>query len=460
MLFERIESEGLSHYSYLVGSRGEALVIDPRRDCDIYIEKTEQSGYHLKHIIETHRNEDYLIGSLGLSEKTGADIWHADVHLPYRYGNPVQEGQQWKLGTDTLRAVSTPGHTAGSYSYVYCEGDGRETMAFSGDTLFAGDVGRVDLLGREKTAEMAGLLYDSIYKKLLPLGDGVILCPAHGAGSVCGSAISDRVWTTIGIERISNPKLQYRSRDEFIKAAALEMEKPHYFKQMEAGNLTGKADACALTIPHALSPREFAERARKSIVLDTRFDGFGAAHIPGSLCIWMGGISSFAGWFLPADTPLLMVCDVYHLQGLVTQLRRIGFDRIDGYLAGGILAWHTAGHETVSVKTVTVPELCHRLDKGDKTWILDVRDKGELDRQGVIPDAAHIHITQLEKRMDEVPADRPVFIFCGSGLRSMIAASLLQRKGWSNLTVVLGGFSAWKSVTCPIKTVKADDKKS
>ncbi len=454
MLFERIESEGLSHYSYLVGSRGEALVIDPRRDIDVYIERTERNGYRLRHIIETHRNEDYLIGSVELAGRTGAAIWHADGHLPYRYGNPVKEGQQWRIGANTLQAVSTPGHTAGSFSYVLSEPDGKVTTVFSGDTLFAGDTGRCDLSGEDKTEEMAGLLYDSIFKKLLTLGDGVILCPAHGEGSVCGSAISDRAWTTIGIERVTNPKLQHTNREDFIRAAGVNMEKPYYFKQMEQRNLTGLPELNTLAVPPALSPSGFAEAAQESLVLDARLDGYGAAHIPGSLHIWPDGVSRFAGWFLPADMPVLLVCDICHLQMLVIQLRRMGFDRINGYLAGGISAWYTAGHETAAVNTVTVPNLCHSLDEGDKTWILDVRSQEEIDKEGIIPGAQHIHLTQLAGRSKEVPADRPVFIFCGSGRRSMVAASLLKRQGWLNLTVVLGGFSAWKSVSCPVRATK------
>jgi hydroxyacylglutathione hydrolase len=452
MLFHRIEAEGLSHYSYLFGSGIEAAVIDPRRDVGIYLDLAQKNGCHIKYVLETHRNEDYLIGSLELAEQSGAEIWHADQQLPYEYGKAAKNGQEWKLGSHTIEAISTPGHTPGSMSYLLSDTHNIPFMVFTGDTLFAGEVGRTDLAGEEQIPEMTARLYDSIFQKLLPLGDGVMVCPAHGSGSVCGHSISDRAWTTIGTERLSNQRLQVSGRAEFLGTVGVKLERPPYFRSMEQWNLSGPSIWSSLPHPGPLAPTEFAELTRESVVLDARFDGFGAAHIPGSICIWLGGISSFAGWFLPYDRPILLVCDTSQLETLVSQLRRMGYDRIEGYLAGGgVLAWHRAGLDTESVATVTVPELCHLLDTGDDTWVLDVRSQGELEHDGEIPGAHHIHLTQIPERSREVPKDRPVFIFCGSGVRSMVAASLLKREGRHNLTVVLGGFSAWRSVSCPLK---------
>lgn len=451
MLFERIESEGLSHYSYLVGSGAEAVVIDPRRDIDIYLDMAERSGYHIRHILETHRNEDYLVGSIELAGRTGAEIWHADSQLSYQYGKGVEDGQEWRLGGDTLCAISTPGHTSGSMSYVLSDAHGTALMVFTGDTLFAGEVGRTDLPGEDRTLEMAGMLYDSIFEKLLPLGDGVIVCPAHGAGSVCGSSISDRAWTTIGTERLSNPRLKLVGRDDFVQATGVNLEKLPYFKKMEELNLSGSLPLGSLPEPKALSPDMFAELAKDFLVLDTRFDGFAAAHVPGSVCISLNGVSSFGGWFLTADERILLVCDSYHLRTIITQLRRMGYDRIEGYLVGGILAWLKDGRDSESIKTVTVPELCGLLDTGEDAWVLDVRSQAELDQVGEIPGAHHLHVTQIDERRGEVPRDRPIYVVCGSGVRSMMGASLLQRAGWQNLTVVLGGFSTWKSVSCPLR---------
>ncbi len=216
MFMERIISEGIAHLSYIIMGSGEAWVIDPRRDCEIYLEKTHKKGIRITHILETRRNEDYVIGSLELASRTGAKIWHADSQLDYQYGYPVEEGQEWKLSGLKLEAIHTPGHTPGSMSYLLRDTGGAPWMVFCGDTLFSGDVGRVDLLGMAKARELAGMLYDTIFRKLLPLGDGVIVCPAHGAGSVCGSSITDRPWTTIGLERKLNPMLQFQARDAFI----------------------------------------------------------------------------------------------------------------------------------------------------------------------------------------------------------------------------------------------------
>jgi hydroxyacylglutathione hydrolase len=216
VLFERIVSRGLAHYSYLVGDKFEAAVIDPRLDCEVYVEKASSEGMRIVHILETHRNEDYVVGSAELASRTGAQVWHADSQLDYKYGLTAEEGQRWKTGRLVIEAIHTPGHTPGSMSYLLRDPGGLPWVVFTGDALFAGEVGRVDLMGKDKAPLMAGLLYDSIFRRLLPLGDQVLVCPAHGAGSVCGESISERLWTTIGLERQYNPRLQHTDREAFI----------------------------------------------------------------------------------------------------------------------------------------------------------------------------------------------------------------------------------------------------
>ena len=452
MFFERIESEGLAHYSYLIGHGGEAIVIDPRRDCDIYLEKAVQNGLRIAHILETHRNEDYVVGSVELACRTGAEMWHADEQLDYQYGRAARAGQKWEIGRLLFEAIDTPGHTPGSMSYLLYDPDGNLNAVFSGDVLFAGAVGRVDLMGADRMESMASMLYDSLFKKLLPLGDGVIVCPAHGSGSVCGSAISERMWTTIGIERQLNPKLQFGDRTEFIANVAQELDPPPYFKRMERWNIQGPPILGPLPVPLVLAPEAFATEAKDAVILDTRSElAFGAAHVPGSLSIWLSGVSSFAGWFVTEDLPLLLVTDPNELETTVRYLIRLGFDKQLGFLSGGMLSWHETGRESQALGMITVQDMCHRLDSGERCWILDVRSEGELERSGRIPAAHHIHITQLPQRIDEVPHDREIYIFCGSGLRSTVAASLLQQNGWENLNVVLGGFSGWTSTTCPVE---------
>ena len=450
MLFERVESKGLAHYSYIVGDGKEAVVVDPRRDCDIYVQKTAQAGMRIAHVLETHRNEDYVVGSVELAARTGAQIWHADAQLDYQYGQPVEDGQTWTVGRLKLQAIHTPGHTPGSMSYLLHDPGGEPWIVFTGDALFAGEVGRVDLLGMDRAEEMAGLLYGTIFDRLLPLGDGVIVCPAHGSGSVCGGSIAERTWTTIGLERRLNPKLQLTDRDAFIASTARELERPPYFRRMEEWNLVGPPPLGSLPTPPPLSPEEFARKAQDAVVLDTRQDlGFGGAHVPGALFIWLGRLPRFAGWFLPQDRPVLLVNETDDPAQVVRYLVRLGYDDLAGFLSGGMLAWHTAGRESSSIRTITVQELCRHLDGHDDVWILDVRSGAEV-QAARIPDAQHIPLTQLPDRLAEVPRDRPVTIFCGSGQRAMIAASLLQRAGWQNLAVVLGGLAGWSSTTCPL----------
>jgi hydroxyacylglutathione hydrolase len=451
MLFERIEAKGLAHNSYLVGDGHRALVIDPRRDCDIYLELAAHEGMRITHILETHRNEDYVVGSLELAGKTGAEVLHSAYDdLTYAYGGPISEGDKLRFGMLRLEPLYTPGHTRGHMSFLLRDATGAPWVLFTGDALFAGDVGRCDFYGQDKLHEMTGLLYDSIFDKLLPLGDGVIVAPAHGSGSACGAAIAERPWTTIGLERALNPRLQHTTRDEFVQQAAGMLEYPHYFHRMEKLNLEGPPLLCTVLPPRPLSPKDFAARAKDAIVLDTRWElGFTSAHMPGALSIWEIGLSGWAGWFLTYDKPILLVTDSNDVSPVLRVLSRLGFDRVEGFLAGGMISWHSAGLPSQRIPTVTVQDLCQGLDRDGEAWILDVRSREEVEQQAV-PGGYHIHLSHLPERMQEVPRDRPVYIFCGSGVRSTVAASLLQRAGYDNMTVVLGGLSAWSSVRCPL----------
>ena len=450
MIFQRIESEGLAHYSYLIGDGHDAAVIDPRFDCDVYIEEAHFSGFRIRHIFETHRHEDFILGSATLAERTGAAIWHADSQWPYQYGQATRPGQIWSVGRLTIEALSSPGHTPGSMSYLLHDPNGIAWVVFTGDALFAGDVGRVDFMGMDEAPRMAGLLYDAIFETLLPLGDGVIVCPAHGAGSVCASDIGERLWTTVGLERLHNRKLQVEDRNEFISLTAKKMEYPPYFRHMEKLNLEGPQSI--YNVPPPLSVSEFVQIAQDAVILDTRSEvAFSASHVPGSLFIWSSGVSAFAGWFLPHDRPIVLVNEQIFPIRCVRYLARLGYNNITGYLAGGMLSWQVAGYERATIRTVTVQALCSLIDEKGLPWLLDVRSASELGHTGRLIGAYHIHLTELQERMDEVPKDRPVYIFCASGLRSMVAASFLKRAGWEDLTVVLGGLTGWKSVSCPVK---------
>lgn len=452
MLFERIESEGLAHYSYLIGDGNQAVVIDPRRDVGAYVNRATQSGVRITHILETHRNEDYVIGSLELADRTGATVLRSgEDDLSYEYGEPILDGETLMVGRLELEAVHTPGHTLGHMSYLLHDPDGAAWIIFTGDALFAGDVGRTDFYGPERLDEITGLLYESIFHRLLPLGDEVIVCPAHGAGSACGTAIAERTWTTIGLERKHNPMLQHAEKDPFVANVGKMLEYPPYFRMMEVLNLQGPPVIGGLPDIPPLRPFEFAAQATNAQVVDIRMElGFGAAHVPGAVSIPEPRLSSFAGWFLSYDTPLLLVTETNDVSAPVRALIRMGFDNVAGFLSGSMLSWHTAGLLSERIGTVTVQELCDRLDADHEPWILDVRSDEEVERNE-IPTAHHLHLTQLPERMDDVVAGEHIYVFCGSGLRSMIAASLLRRAGYDGVTVVLGGLAGWSSVTCPLE---------
>ncbi|MFO7741196.1 MAG: MBL fold metallo-hydrolase [Anaerolineae bacterium] len=452
MLFERIESEGLAHYSYLIGDGNQAVVIDPRRDARAYVEKASRAGMRITHVLETHRNEDYVIGSLELADLTDAAVLHSgEGDLAYGYGEPIMDGETVTVGRLRLKGLHTPGHTLGHMSFLLHDPDGEPWIIFTGDALFAGDVGRTDFYGQDRLAEITGLLYDTLFHKILPLGDEVIVCPAHGAGSACGTAIAERTWTTIGLERKHNPRLQYTDKDAFVANVGKVLEYPPYFRMMEVLNLEGPPVVGSLPSVPPLRPYEFAAQATDAQVVDTRMElGFSAAHVPGALSIPEGRLASFAGWFLSYDRPILLVAETNDVSGPVRHLARMGYDNVAGFLAGGMLAWHTAGLASERIEVVTVQELCERIDGDEEPWILDVRSEEEAERTE-IPTAHRVHLTQLPERMDEVLRGQQVYVFCGSGLRSMIAASLLQRAGYDDLTVVLGGLAGWSSVSCPLE---------
>jgi hydroxyacylglutathione hydrolase len=456
MIFRRIVSEGLSHYSYLVGDQTGAAVIDPRRDAGVYVDLATAEGLPITHVLETHRNEDYVIGSAELARRTGAVVFHSAYDgLPYEYGEPIHDGDAIQIGRLKIVALFTPGHTPGHMSYVLYDVAGVPWIVFTGDTLFAGEVGRTDFLGPENLDKMTGLLYDSLFEKILPLGDHVIVCPAHGAGSVCGSGIADRVWTTVGLERLYNPRLQHTVREDFVRNVGQVLPYAPYMETVERLNLEGAPlPGGRLPVLPPLSAEEFARRAPDAWVVDARdLLSFSAAHVPGALALWENEIPNYAGWFLTQDRPILLVCDVERLDQVTRLLVRLGFDRIEGFLSGGMHAWNKAGLESGGIDTVTVQSLCRRLDADETTLVLDVRTDEEVAAMG-IPGAVHVPIKQILTRMHEVPVPEngrgDLCIFCGSGIRATIVASLLRRAGRDNASVVLGGITGWNSTSCPL----------
>jgi hydroxyacylglutathione hydrolase len=454
MVFERIKSEVISHNSYLIGSENDAAVIDPRRDCQIYLHLAQQNGLKIKHVFETHRNEDYVTGSIELNNLTGAEVYHGPG-LPWKYGNTLADRQQFQIGKLRLTAIHTPGHTDESMSYAVADLTSGETtvMVFTGDALFVGDVGRTDLYGPEEVPRLASNLYDSIFNKLLPLGDGVIVCPAHGAGSVCGVNIADRDESTLGIERAQNPVLQMKNKDDFIQYKVAErLERPPYFRQMEKYNLEGPPLLGCIPSPPPLTPIEFSrEMERGAVVIDASAPAaFGGAHIKGSYSIWVEGLTVFAGWVLHYDKPILLVLeDQSHLEKAVRYLIRAGHDQIAGYLKNGIAGWYNAGLPAERLQLLTVHELKARIDRGDQLTVLDVRGQDEWDA-GHIENAQHIYVGHLRERQLDIPKDRPVIVICNVGHRAGLGASMLLRQGWREVYSVVGSMEAWQAAGYPV----------
>jgi len=454
MFLEKIKSEGLAHLSYIIGHQGRAAVIDPRRDCRVYLEIASRQGARIVSIFETHRNEDYVIGSRDLARLTGASIYHGS-RLDFEYGQPVAEGDTFALGDLRLRILDTPGHTFESISIAVSDaGFGEEPVAvFTGDALFVGDVGRTDFFP-DQAQEVAGLLYDSIFDKILPLGDHVILYPAHGAGSVCGDGMAEREFSTLGLERRLNPVLQKKKRDDFIRFKINEHhDAPPYFRHMEKVNLDGSARPFdELTAPQPLTADAFYENSRQNaVILDVRRpEAIGGALIPGSLGIPLEMIPAFGGWFLPYDRDLLMVVDDYDdAQKAFQLLARIGYDRLAGYLEGGLHAWEVSGRSYETVPAVHTGDLVRRIENEDDFVLLDVRKMSEF-REQRLPGAVHAYVGELPDNLDKVPRNKPIVTFCGSGQRAIIAATILKKAGYEWVENGLGSMAACAAVGCPL----------
>ncbi len=448
MLIEKVKSEGLSHNSYFIGSGNQAIIIDPRRDCQIFIDMAQQEEMTIKAVFETHRNEDYVIGSVELARSTGAEIYHGSK-LDFKYGQSIKDGQEFFFGKMKLKALETPGHTDESMSFALADLDLSEKplMVFTGDTLFVGDVGRTDLYGPIEAPRLAEALYNSIFNKLLPLGDEVLIFPAHGAGSVCGGAISQREESTLGIEGEFNPVLQ-KTREEFIEHKITEHHtRPPYFLKMEKYNQDGPPILNKLPNPTPLIPKAFLEQMKlAAIVVDTRQPpSFGGAHLKNSYSIWLERIPSYAGWILPYDKPILLILeDKNYLNKAVRLLYRLGYDDITGYLGGGIEGWYKQSLPLEHFGLISVQELKEWSNKNTDLFILDVRED-EKWNQGHIPGSVNIFSGYLQNRVKEIPKDRPIIVVCNVGNRASLAASILLRAGFQDVHNLLGGMIAWKN---------------
>ena len=453
MWFERIVAEGLSHNSYMIGSAGKSAVIDPRRDCGIYVELANRHDAVITHIFETHRNEDYVTGAPELAHRCGAKICHGS-HMDFAFGNKVRENDRFTIGTLELVVLETPGHTEESITLVLADTEvSRDPwMVFTGDTIFAGEIARTDFYGQEKKAEMAEKIYTSITEKILTLGDGVIVCPAHGAGSACGGEIADHPFTTVGYEKRTNPVLAL-GKEAFVSRRIAESPYlPQYFRQMETVNKEGPALLHTLLRVQPLTvPSVKAMIASGCQVVDIRSPtAFAAGHIPGSLSIWREGIAAFAGGFLDYEHPIILVDDFNcDLKTAFRHFMRMGYDNTAGWLAGGFAAWYRAAEPVGTVGACAVQDAKERLTR-ENVFLLDVRDRKNREHAGFIPGSHHIYVGELPQHLNEIPKNQPVIVYCDSGFKGSLAVSVLALHGSSDVTNVLGGMQAWILAGYPV----------
>jgi hydroxyacylglutathione hydrolase len=452
MYIEQLYTGCLSEAAYYVESNGEAAIIDPLRDIEQYIALATERNATIKYIFETHFHADFVSGHLDLAKATGADIvFGPQTDTSYKVVM-AEDGQEFTIGNISLTALHTPGHTLESTCWLLKDENKRDHAIFTGDTLFIGDVGRPDLSsGSMDSVQLAGLLYDSLQSKILPLADEVLVYPAHGAGSSCGKNLSNETFSTIGEQKRSNYALQTEDKPAFISAVLEGLpEAPRYFELNAKLNKEGYA-----ALEHvmenglkALSIAEFKKQLNDDlIILDTRPSSeFVNGFVPNAISIGLDGrFAEWAGSLLPFDQPILLVCEAGKEEESVLRLARVGFDKMKGYLEGGFDAWKKAGEQVDLIIEVEPDELAMDIPFDDKLVVVDVRNETEF-ANGHVADGVNIPLKDFNdlSRIAMLPEDGNLYVHCASGYRSVIAASLMRRQGLYNLRNIKGGWNAIK----------------
>lgn len=442
MYFNRIFTESIAHYSYVIGDGKEIIVIDPQPDIDVYLNISREKAMKITRIFETHRNEDFLVGSRALSQKTGARVYisgHED--LDYEYGEKIYDGDKFELKDIKLKALHTPGHTLGHLSYILYFKD-NSYMAFVGDTIFYGDIGRVDFYGEDRIDEMAGKIYDSIFNKLMPLGDHVLMCPAHGAGSACGENTEERPLTSLGYERKYNKKLQHKSKEEFIEANGKTMHKPDYFSYMETMNLKGiEPIDCN---PHIDIKHVKDLDLKEEVILDLRSQSaFNKCHIENSIYLKKEELYGFINWVIDRESDICIVKeDSSEIEDIYVNLKRIGYTGRISYLSGGILSWIKKGKDVEEIDTVIPSDFKDLQAVKDEYFILDVRKESEIENKDY-QRGINIPMEEITKSYQSLKDEDNILVICPSGIRSNIVASYLKGKGIDS-KVLIGGIESFE----------------
>jgi hydroxyacylglutathione hydrolase len=470
LVFETVRTDGLAHLSYLFGDKaaGVAAVLDPRRDVEIYLELARKHGLRITHVLETHIHADFVSGSRELADRARTAKIHLSAERGARYGfahEKLRDGDRLELGRLVLTAVHTPGHTPEHLSFLAAERGrlDRPWGFFSGDFLFAGSVGRPDLLGAERTGGLARQLFRSLRTVLPRVKDDVRLYPAHGAGSACGANICDRQ-STVGLERKDNPALQFTDEAKFIDWVLWTAPPiPRHYPRLKKVNARGPAVLKGLPDVPALQAEAFRRLlARREVqLLDNRdMLAFGGGHIPGALNVGpRPELSVWAGWLLDPGRPLALVLPRDgDLPEVVRQLIRVGFTHFAGYLAGGIEGWATAGLPLQGLPQLPVQGL-KKARPGRDLQVLDVRSPQEWE-EGHVPGAKYLFLPDLEDKLKRLDRRRPVAVYCASGYRSSIAASLLQARGFARVHNVPGSWTAWAAAGFPAERPRETRKAS
>ena len=461
MKIEQIYTGCLAQGAYYIESDGEAVVIDPLREVEPYLQKAKQNGARIKYVFETHFHADFVSGHLDLSKQTGAPIVYGPGANPSFDAIIAKDGQEFKVGKVTFKVLHTPGHTMESACYLLRDEAGKDVALFSGDTLFIGDVGRPDLA--QKAAhltqeELAGTLFDSLRGKIMPLADDIVVYPAHGAGSACGKNMSKETTDTLGHQKETNYALRAgMTREEFIEEVTEGLAAPPaYFPLNVMLNKQGyeSIDEVMKRGQHALSPDAFEAAANETgaIVLDTRDpQTFAGGFIPNAINIGIDG--SFAPWvgaLIPdIKQQILLVTEEGREEEVITRLARVGYDYTIGYLKGGFEAWKRAGKEVDRISTVSAEELAEQIKAGSSK-VLDVRKPGEYASEHV-DGAENTPLDNINDHLPQLDKGQTYFVHCAGGYRSMIFNSILKARGFDNLVDVKGGFKAIKEVgTIPV----------
>lgn len=458
MKIEQIYTGCLAQGAYYILSNGEAAIIDPLRETQPYIEKLKKDGVKLKYIFETHFHADFVSGHLDLSRKTGAPIVYGPTAQPEFNAIIAKDNEIFQIGNISIKVLHTPGHTLESSSYLLMDENGEEKALFSGDTLFLGDVGRPDLA--QKAAgmtqeELAGLLYESLYQKILPLPDNIIVYPAHGAGSACGKNMQKETVDSLGNQKRTNYALQQKDKESFVEAVTEGLlPPPAYFGMNVAMNKKGYSsfDETLQRGLHALTPDQFEEMAEHTgaLILDVRSNNeFAKGFIPQSVNIGLDG--DFAPWVgtLIADVnqPILLVADEEKQEEAVTRLGRVGFDHILGYLEGGFETWKKSGRDIDKINRISAEQFENDI-KEKTVKIIDVRKESEYKAEHV-NDAYNKPLAYLNEWIGQIDPSEHFYLHCAGGYRSMMAASILQARGYRNFSEVEGGFNAISKTNVP-----------